>query len=175
MTDAPLPPLPPATDESHAGVPVRETIRAKRKALRRRRLARQEACFEAMSAGYTPQQIAARLKVSVNTVRRDIDRAVDARRLQAPDRYIHLQVDRLTRALRSVDDRIERGDMKAILPLVRLTGALDRYHGLDARWRRNPLPPLPVQPAEPVALPRLCEIPLQIAEKDPEALETAWP
>jgi hypothetical protein len=143
--------------------------------LRLRRLARQEACFEALSAGYTHQQIAAKLKISIAKVRRDVERAIDARRLDAPERYIHLQVDRLTRALRSVDDRIEQGDMKAVLPLVRLAGALDRYHGLGARWRRDPLPPVPVAPAAPLALGRLRETPLQLAKKDTQALEMTWP
>ena len=28
--------------------------------------------------------------------------------------------------------------MKAVAPLIKLIGALDRYHGLDGRYRREP-------------------------------------
>ena len=66
----------------------------------------------------------------LKTVKRAIDRAIDERRLDAPDRYVHLQVARLTKALRLADASIERGEFKAVGPIMRLVAALDRYHGL---------------------------------------------
>ena len=65
-------------------------------------------------------------------VRREIDRALDERRLDAPERYVHLQVARLTKALRLADYHIEHGDLTAVGPLATLVAALDRYHGLRA-------------------------------------------
>ena len=66
---------------------------------------------------------------------------------------IHMQVGRLARALRTADERVEGGDMKAAGPLLKLTGALDRYHGLEPRYRREPrLATLLAAPAAPLAL-----------------------
>jgi hypothetical protein len=94
---------------------------------------------------------------------REIDAALAERRLDAPDRYAHLQVARLTKALRLADALVDRGDLRAVGPVVKLVAALDRYHGLGrlSRLTATPLaiapPPemasLP-QPAPPLALTR---------------------
>ena len=95
-------------------------------------------------------------QVSVAAVRREIEGAIVERRLDAPDRYIHVQVARLTKALRAADDSIERGDLKAVAPFVKLVAALDRYHGLAARSRPAPpaalAPPRQFTPSPPLAL-----------------------
>ena len=70
--------------------------------------------------------------MSLATVRREVDKAIDERRLDAPDRYARLQVTRLTKALRVVDDALELGDLKAVEPLLKVLGMLDRYHALAA-------------------------------------------
>ena len=94
--------------------------------------------------------------MSLATVRREIDRAIAERRLDAPERYVHVQVARLAKALRLADASIERGDLKAVGPLVRLVAALDRYHGLGTATRtstrRRPLPRRRLRPP-PLALP----------------------
>jgi hypothetical protein len=86
--------------------------------------------FRALASGFTCRQIAEAAKVDLRTVKRAIDRAIDERRLDAPDRYVRLQVARLTKALRLADASIERGELKAVGPMMRLVAALDRYHGL---------------------------------------------
>jgi hypothetical protein len=78
--------------------------------------------------------------VSVRTIQREIERAVAERRLDAPDRFVHLQVARLTKALRVADSRLERGELAAVAPLVKVVAALDRYHR-------------PIYPADPVHAP----------------------
>jgi DNA-binding CsgD family transcriptional regulator len=108
----------------------RAQARAKRRARRQARIAEREGYFELLASGFTCRQIAEAAKVDVKTVKRAIDRAIDERRLDAPDRYVHLQVARLTKALRLADASLERGELKAVGPMVRLVGALDRYHGL---------------------------------------------
>jgi hypothetical protein len=118
-----------------------------------------EVSFEALAAGWSPQQIADARKVSVKTIRREIDRALDERRLDAPDRYAHLQVARLTKALRLADAMIDRGELNALGPLVKIVAALDRYHGLG---HASPAPrsePL----ASPLAAASLPEPPPQLA------------
>jgi len=72
------------------------------------------------------------------SVRRAVDPAIAERRQDSPDRYIHLQVARLTKALRAADIKIEKGDLKAIAPLVRVVAELDRYHGLGVKYQRRP-------------------------------------
>jgi hypothetical protein len=91
----------------------------------------------------------------VKTVRREIDSAIASRRFDAPERYAHLQVARLTKALRLADALIERGDLRGIAPLVKVVGELDRYHGLQRPRgvRRAPLIEAPEPPpAAPLAL-----------------------
>ncbi len=88
----------------------------------------------------------------MKTVRREIDRALDARRLDAPERYVHLQVERLTKALRLVDFRIERGELAAVGPLMKVVAALDRYHGLKDPPKPAADAPLAIPPAPPPPL-----------------------
>ncbi len=135
----------------------RAAVRAQRRERRAARIARRETFFDLVASGYSCRQIAEAAKVSAATVRREIDRAIAERRLDAPERYVHVQVARLTKALRLADAAIERGELKAVGPLVRLVGALDRYHGLGkASAHRAPaatVTPLPPAEAPPLALP----------------------
>jgi hypothetical protein len=140
----------------HAPPSGRAGARARRRARREARIAECEGYFELLAAGYSCRQIAEAAKVDARTVKRAIDRAIDERRLDAPDRYVHLQVARLTKALRLAYASIERGELKAVGPMMRLVAALDRYHGLgDASAPlRQPAsaPPAPLAPP-PLALP----------------------
>jgi hypothetical protein len=76
--------------------------------------------------------------------------------------------------LHAADDRVERGDMKAVAPLIKLIGALDRYHGLDAAYRRElrPAPQLEA-PAAPLALAAPAEANVKLSEIDMQTLEKA--
>jgi len=162
MTDSPPP------DEA------RETVRARRLERRMRRVEWRQSCFELVSAGHSYAEVAKRLMVSERTVRRDVARVIDERRLDAPQRYIHLQVDRLMRALRTADGQVERGDMKAVAPLIKLIGALDRYHGLEGRTRREPRLALQSDaPAAPLALAAPAEDFVKLSEFDTQAFEKA--
>jgi transposase len=104
---------------------------------RRKRIERREAYFDLLASGYSYRQIAEAMKVTPLSVRRAVDRAIAERRLDAPDRYVHLQVARLSKALRAADMRIEKGDLKAVAPFVRVVAELDRYHGLGGRYQRR--------------------------------------
>jgi hypothetical protein len=100
------------------------------KARRKAKLAWSQSSFDLLASGYTPEQIAEVRKVSVRTIRREIDAAIARRKLDGPERYVHLQVARLTKALRFADAALERGDLKAARALVTVVSAMDRYHGL---------------------------------------------
>ncbi|HEX9168978.1 MAG TPA: hypothetical protein VF886_08645 [Roseiarcus sp.] len=164
MTESPPSAEPPG--EPH------QTVRAKRLERRMRRLEWRQSCFELISAGHSYAEVAKQLLVSERTVRRDVARVIEERRLDAPERYIHLQIDRLTRALRAADTRVGRGDMKAVAPLIKLIGALDRYHGLDGRTRREPrLAALPPATAAPLALAAPNENLAKLSELDMQTLD----
>ena len=140
MTDDPNPPS------------QRARGRAAGRARRAQKAAMRQVFFEALAGGFTAEQIAETAKVSVKTVRREIDRAIAGRRFDAPERYAHLQVARLTKALRFADGLIERGDVRGLAPLVKIVGELDRYHGLQ-RPRGAARAPLIDAPEPPPAAP----------------------
>jgi hypothetical protein len=129
----------------------RAHARAAAQARREAKAALRHASFDALAAGWSVRHIAAARKVSVKTVSREIDRAVAERRLDAPDRFVHLQVARLTKALRLVDLRIDRGELAAVAPLMKVVASLERYHGLQDRSKpskpaSHAAPPLPAPP-----------------------------
>src|SRR5271167_4066739 len=105
-----------------------------------------------IASGYDYQVIAAKLEISVASVRREFDRAIDERRLDAPERYARVQVARLHKALRVIDELVDKGDPKAVAPLIRLVAALDRYHGLAPARPAPEAPPPLAPPAPPLAL-----------------------
>jgi hypothetical protein len=122
---------------------------AKRRARRSTRIARQERAFNLMASGYTYSQIAKMVRTSVTTVRREIDRALAERPLDAPERFAQVQVARLIKALRLAEAAIELGELKAVAAYLRIVAALDRYHELAAGGP----PPLRSTKAPPRALP----------------------
>ena len=112
------------------------------KARKMAKLAWSQNSFDLLASGYSPEQIAEARKVSVRTIRREIDSAIARRQLDAPARYVHLQVARLAKALRFADAALERGDLKAVRALVEVVAAMDRYHGLSETFRDRASPGL---------------------------------
>src|SRR5579863_4276485 len=99
---------------------ARAKARAAAGARRRAKALFRQGSFDLLASGYSAEQIAEARKVSVRTIKREIDAVIAARRLDAPERYVHLQVARLTKALRLADVAIERGDLKAVQALVQV-------------------------------------------------------
>jgi hypothetical protein len=148
----------PAMSENQEPQSGRARERSHAKARKMAKLAWTQSSFDLLASGYSPEQIAEVRKVSVRTIRREIDSAVAGRKLDAPDRYVHLQVARLTNALRFADAALERGDLKAVKALVSVVAAMDRYHGLKAAGDRSSAsPPDALDPlsSTPPALPTL--------------------
>ena len=165
MTDeaetAAVPADTPASDRDRAQSRPPATTR------RRKRIERREAYFDLLASGYSYRQIAEAMKVTPLSVRRAVDRAIAERRLDAPDRYVHLQVARLSKALLAADMRIEKGDLKAVAPFVRVVAELDRYHGLGVRYQRR------LDPRALAALAADPRPPLALAHTPPGSTETA--
>jgi Homeodomain-like domain len=117
--------------------PASPSQRAEARALSKKRwtkgFERREAVFDLFVSGFSHQQIAKALNASTSTVRRIVDTAVADRRLDAPERFARVQVARLSKALSHADLKLERGDIRAFTPYLKIVAALDRYHGHDAR------------------------------------------
>ena len=143
--------------EEPASPSQRAEARALAKKRRTKGFERREAIFDLFVSGFSHQKIATTLKTSTATVRRIIDCAVADRRLDAPDRFARVQVARLTKALSHADFKLERGDIRAFAPYLKIVAALDRYHGLEERGL--PLRPTQIEdvlsvPPPLLALPR---------------------
>ena len=134
--------------------------------------AMRDASFDWLAEGFTHQEIAAVRKVSVAVVRRDIARAIRARQIETRDGHAQLQIARLTKGLAFVTHRIERGDMAAVGPLVKLVTALDRYHGPEDAPTERPQvrlqsrKPSVALPAPPLAIAHLAAPKAQDATPD---------
>src|ERR1700753_2645824 len=99
------------TDDPAPSTPAPD-LPAQRRAWRQIRIARRERYFNLMASGYSYSQIAKMVRSSVATVRREIDRALAERRLDAPERFAQVQVARLVKALRLVEAAVELGELK---------------------------------------------------------------
>jgi DNA-binding CsgD family transcriptional regulator len=137
----------PMTDDPKSS-PSAADLRAQGRARRATRFARRERYFNLMASGYSYAQIAKMVRTSVATVRREIDRALAERRLDAPERFAQLQVARLAKPLRLAEAAIELGELKAVATYLRVVAAFDRYHQLAAG---TPPPRLSTE-APPLAL-----------------------
>jgi len=140
-------------DESEADLSARARTRA---AARRRRQARARergAILDLVVSGYTYEAIAERLALSVKSVRRATAKAIEQRQLDGGAHYVHLQVLRLTKAMRVVDLNLDEGDLKAVAPLLKIIAQLDKYHGLSLPAPGPaPAPPPLAPPRPPLAL-----------------------
>jgi transposase-like protein len=122
-----------------------------REATRARRLAtaeRRQTLFELVVSGHSYEAIARETGLSPSALRRDVGKTIETRRIEAPERYVHLQVARIEKALLAADAAIERSDVRAVSQYLKVVAALDRYHGLAAALT-------PPEPASAAAQPRL--------------------
>jgi transposase-like protein len=129
-----------------------------RAATRERRLAtaeRRQTVFELVVSGHSYEAIARETGFSPSALRREIGKAIAARSIEAPERYVHLQVARIEKALLAADAAIERGDVRAVSQYLKVVATLDRYHGLAAALAPAEPGPAPAQPRLPAAAPPL--------------------
>jgi len=104
----------------------REATRGLRLAVAERR----RTMFDLVVSGYSYDAIARETGLSPSALRREVDKAIAARPVEAPERYVHLQAARVEKALLALDAAVERGDVKAVSQYLKIVAALDRYHGL---------------------------------------------
>jgi hypothetical protein len=160
---------------------ARASERADAKARKIAKTAFRQASFDLLASGYSLEQIATARKIGVRTIKREIDSVLAERRLDAPERYIHLQVARLTKALRLADAAIESGDLKAVQALVKVVNSLDRYHGLNEGSNRQARPGSfaalapPAAPALPPPALELAHLPAPGIEPEPDSAPAGEP
>jgi DNA-binding CsgD family transcriptional regulator len=129
---------------------LRDQARERRLALMRRR----EALLDMAASGYSTQTIAAQFGLTAGQVRRQYAAAVAARKAEAPDHFVHLQIARLHKALRAAEAAVDRIDLRGIDGIVKIVAALDKYH----------LPAFAAPPMQ-AALPAPLRAPLALAHE----------
>jgi hypothetical protein len=156
-------------DGDGADLSARARMRAAARERREARARERGEILDLVVSGYTYEAIAESLKLSVKTVRRATAKAIEQRRLDCGAHYVHLQVLRLTKAMRVVDLNLDKGDLKAVEPLLKVIAQLDKYHALG---QPAPAPPPLALPRPPLALaaPDASEIG---TEKGAQAVEVA--
>jgi predicted transcriptional regulator len=98
----------------------RAEARALAKKRRTKGFERREAIFDLFVSGFSHQQIAKALGTSAGAVRRILDSAVAARPLDATERDVRVQVARLMKALSHADFKLEKGDIRAFGPYMKI-------------------------------------------------------
>jgi hypothetical protein len=121
--------------------------------LRAQRRGRRETGIARREPGNSCSRIAKIVQASAATVRREIDRALADRPLDAPERFARAQIARLVKALRLAEAAVELGELKAVETYLRIVAALDRYHELAA-GSPTPLRSTKAQPRAPLAPPK---------------------
>jgi hypothetical protein len=117
------------TDEP-SSLSQRAEAQAKAKARRAKRIERREAFLDLVASGYSYRQIATAMKISLATVRREVDKALAERPIHAPERHASLQVARRLATVRREVDKalaerpIHAPERHASLQVARLTRAL---------------------------------------------------
>ena len=142
------------TDDPTPSTPARD-LRAQRRARRASKIARRKRVFSLMVSGYSYSQIAEKVRTSVATVRREINRTFTERQVNASGRFARVEIAPLIKALRLVEAAAELGEVKAIVAYLRVVAALDRYHELAAGTspsRQSTKAALQALPAPPRAL-----------------------
>jgi DNA-binding CsgD family transcriptional regulator len=144
-------------NDGDADLSARARMRAAARERREARARERGDILDLVVSGYTYEAIADSLKLSVKTVRRAAAKAIAQRQLDGGADYVHLQVLRLTKAMRVVDLNLEEGDLKAVEPLLKVIAQLDKYHALS---RPAPLAPPPAlaRPTLALAAPDAVEI-----------------
>ena len=115
----------------------RALARVARRERREGKAERREAVFGLVVSGYGYDEIARRSGISVSAVRRIVDQTLTERQTDAPQRYIGLQIARLSKALQVTDLALESGDLRSVPMHIEVMRELDRYHGLAARLVRE--------------------------------------
>ena len=83
-------------------------------------------------SGYAYDAVAARAGVSVSTIKREVQRALDQRPPEPAETFVAIQRQRVSKAMQYADIAMERGDVRAIAVAASLLLHFDRYWRLES-------------------------------------------
>ena len=83
-------------------------------------------------SGYAYDAVAARAGVSVSTIKREVQRALDQRPPEPAESFVAIQQERVGKAMQYADIAMERGDVRAIAVAASLLPHFDRYWRLES-------------------------------------------
>ena len=91
------------------------------------RTARNERIFARLRKGWSYDDIADQERLPVERVRRIVARALESRVDDTEATHARLQIERLKPALRLTGEAVERGDLRAVGPFIKVMDRLDRH------------------------------------------------
>jgi hypothetical protein len=91
------------------------------KAERRKRI------FARLREGWAYDEIAGEERLTAERIRQIVAKVLDKRVIDRGVDHAHLQLERLTPAMRIVGEAIGRGELKAVAPLIKVIDRLDKH------------------------------------------------
>ena len=89
--------------------------------------ARRKRIFARLREGWAYDEIARDERVSAERIRQIVSEVLAKRVIDRGTDHAHLQLERLTPALRLVGEAIGRGELKAVGPLIKVIDRLDKH------------------------------------------------
>jgi hypothetical protein len=89
--------------------------------------ARRKRIFAKLREGWAYDEIAREERVSPERIRQIVSEVLGKRVIDRGADHAHLQLERLMPALRLVGEAIERGELKAVAPLIKMIDRLDKH------------------------------------------------
>jgi uncharacterized membrane protein len=102
------------------------------------RAARTKRILEQLREGWAYDDIAREEGLTARRVRQIVAEFMKTRGALGDATHAHMQIDRLSRAMRVASDALARGDIRAIGPFIRVTDRLDRYQALAQETAPRP-------------------------------------
>jgi predicted transcriptional regulator len=104
------------------------------------RAARTKRILEQLRDGWAYDDIAREQGLTERRVRQIVAEFIKTREVVGDAAHAHMQIDRLSRAMRVASDALARGDLRAIGPFIRVVDRLDRYQALAQETKPWPTP-----------------------------------
>jgi hypothetical protein len=104
------------------------------------RAARAKRDLEQLREGWAYDDIAREEGLTARRVRQIVAEFIKTRGALGDATHAHMQIDRLSRAMRVASDALAQGDIRAIGPFIRVTDRLDRYQALAQETKPWPTP-----------------------------------
>src|SRR5580658_5652174 len=104
------------------------------------RAARAKRILEQLREGWAYDDIAREEGLTARRVRQIVAQFIKTREALGDATHAHMQIDRLSRAMRVASDALAQGDIRAIGPFIRVTDRLDRYQALAQETKPWPTP-----------------------------------